>query len=79
MCDYGQANAIGQRYRIPKSLLQEVRQEQGVTLVDLARQAKVSKLTVINIEAGRTIAKQATVAKIAAALGVPPERITGSK
>lgn len=35
------------------------------------------ELTVINIEAGRTAAKRSTIAKLAAALGVPPERISG--
>ena len=49
--------------------LKAARQEQGLSLASLATKAGVSKLTIINIEAGRTVPKAETLAKISRAIG----------
>ena len=53
------------------------RREKGFSLVALAQRAKVSKMTIINIEAGRTIPKPRTIEKLSDALGVPARLLTG--
>jgi A/G-specific adenine glycosylase len=55
----------------------EWRRRQGLSLVALAQRAGVSKMTVINIEAGRTTPRPGTIKKLADALGVNAESLTG--
>ena len=57
------------------SSLKAVRRDRGLSLQGLAEAAKVSKLTVIRIEAGRTSPKRETLRKLAQALGVLPEEL----
>jgi DNA-binding XRE family transcriptional regulator len=50
--------------------LRKIRKEKGLSLVAVARQAGLSKLTVIRIESGRSHPLPRTVQKLAAALGI---------
>ena len=50
-----------------------IRKRRGLTLQQLAGQARVSKLTVIRIESGQSRPRRRTVEKIAAALGSEPD------
>lgn len=56
--------------------LRNVRREKGLGLVKLAQLAKVSKLTIIRIEAGKTSPRPDTIEKLAAALGAPTDELT---
>jgi len=56
--------------------LRNVRKEKGIGLAKLAQLAKVSKLTIIRIESGKTSPRPETIAKLAAALGVSTEELT---
>ena len=58
------------------SRARQVRREKGLSLVELARKANVSKLTIINIEAGRTSPRPETLGKLAEALSVPISSLT---
>jgi A/G-specific adenine glycosylase len=49
--------------------LRNMRKEKGIGLAKLAQLAKVSKLTIIHIESGKTSPRPKTIAKLAAALG----------
>ena len=60
------------------SPLRRIRKEKGFSLLDLASKAGVSKLTVINIEAGRAMPRPETLTKIANAMGVSIESIRHS-
>ena len=73
-CDYALQPA-SVRYDSP---LRAIRKEKGFSLLDLASKAGVSKLTVINIEAGRTMPRPETLTKIANAMGVSIESIRHS-
>lgn len=55
--------------------LREIRLSKQLSLIQLADQAGVSKLTVINIEAGRTSPLDSTIQKLAAVLNVRPNSI----
>ena len=59
------------------SRLRTIRHDRGLSLKRLAEIAKVSKLTVIRIEAGRTSPRRATLEKLAQALCVSPEKLGG--
>ena len=56
--------------------LRNLRIQSGLSLNGLAMAARVSKLTVINIEAGRTKPMRATVSKLASALNVDPKELS---
>ena len=58
------------------SKLKTIRHDRGLSLKRLAEIANVSKLTVINIEAGRTFPRRRTLEKLAQALKVPPEKLS---
>ena len=76
-CNFARASS-SQRSTQPRQThrLRLVRKSQDLSLVALARKAKVSKLTIINIEAGRTAPRPETVGKLANALGVPVNALT---
>ncbi len=59
------------------SKVRQKRREKGFSLVKLARKAKVSKLTIINIEGGRTNPRPDTLRKLAKALDVPLAILNG--
>ena len=58
------------------SNLRAIRQGRGLSLKRLAETANLSKLTVINIEAGRTSPRRRTLEKLAQALKVRPEELS---
>ena len=79
LCDH--ANLPEKSIEAKKSYASRVRQARknnNLTLVKLAQKAMVSKLTIINIEAGRTNPRPETMMKLAEALGVPVTNLTGS-
>ena len=55
--------------------LRKVRKEKGIGLAKLAQLAKVSKLTIIRIESGKTSPKPETISKLAAALQIEPDQL----
>lgn len=55
--------------------IRELRKEQSLTLVDLARKAGIAKGTLSEIENNKTNPSLATLDKIANALGLPVDRI----
>ncbi len=57
------------------SKLRMIRRDRGLSLKRLAEMAKVSKLTVIRIEAGKTSPRRETLVKLGRALNVPPEEL----
>lgn len=82
ICDYFQSIKLTERkelregrsaYWVPMVGLHSTRTRKGFSLVRLAQKARVSKLTIINIEAGRTTPRLKTLRKLADALGVRPE------
>ena len=58
------------------SKLRAIRRNRGLSLSRLAEIAKVSKLTVIRIEAGRTSPRQETLEKLGRALQVRPDELS---
>ena len=71
LCDY----AVAPTRAGSDSKLRAVRQAQGHSLLALADRAGVSKLTIVNIEAGRVIPRTQTLRKIAHAMSVPMSEI----
>ena len=59
------------------SKLRAIRRSRGLSLKHLAEIAKVSKLTVIRIETGRTSPRRATLEKLGRALQVCPDELSG--
>ena len=59
------------------SKLRAIRRDRGLSLKRLAEIAKVSKLTVIRIEAGRTSPRRETLEKLGKALQVCPDELSG--
>ena len=57
--------------------LRAIRRDRGLSLERLADVAKVSKLTVIRIEAGRTSPRRKTLEKLGRALQVCPDELSG--
>ena len=55
--------------------LREVRLRQFKTIRALATAADVATKTIVDIEAGRTVPRQSTMLRIAAALGVKPGEV----
>jgi adenine-specific DNA glycosylase len=70
-CDFAQGPQNDQH----ESKLRNARQAKGMSLTALAKKAGVSKLTIVNIEAGRTLPREETLFKISQALGVTLEEI----
>ena len=73
-CDY----ALNPKNVTRPSPLRAIRQKRGFSLMELASKAGISKLTVINTEAGRTTPRPETLAKIANAMDVSIESIRHS-
>ena len=71
LCDY----AVAPPSNRPHSALRIARQAGGFSLLELANKAGVSKLTIVNIEAGRVVARTQTLRKLAHAMGVPMSEI----
>jgi len=68
ICDYycsGEAPKRGQ----PGEALRKARLAKRMALVELAKRAGVSKLTIVNIEAGRTRPRPETIARLISVLG----------
>jgi A/G-specific adenine glycosylase len=88
VCDYFQdycgevtdknTTLVREREKLPPvaSNVRRLRKEKGISLVELARLAGVSKLTIIKIEANRTTPRPETLAKVAAALHVNPDELS---
>ena len=79
-CDFGR-HGSNEDSRLPMSKpssaaveIKALRQERGLSLKSLALRSGVSKLTIINLEAGRTHPRASTIRKIASAIGVDPKR-----
>ncbi len=70
ICDFYQLGKATETKAVKTTALREVRLAKRVKLVELAKKAGMSKLTIINIEAGRTIPRLETLKKLAASLGV---------
>ena len=61
----------------PPRKLRSIRRDRGLSLKRLADIAKVSKLTLIRIEAGRTSPRRETLEKLGKALQVCPDELSG--
>ena len=57
--------------------LKEFRRRKALTQRDLANQAGISYVTINQIEQGKHVARASTIRKLAEALGVKPEELTG--
>lgn len=86
ICDYYNENKArlikeepGRYETVVGTKLRNMRKEKGIGLAKLAQLAKVSKLTIIRIESGRTSPRPETIAKLAAALGAPAEELTARR
>ena len=76
ICDYvNHQQAVQEEDMSFASRIRQVRMERNISLVKLSDKAKVSKLTIINIEAGRTNPRPDTIRKLADALGVCLEEL----
>lgn len=84
MCEECKLNIICDYYWLEKEIgikvvktttLRKIRLEKSVRLVQLAEKAGISKLTIINIEAGRTVPRPETLEKLAVALEVRTEEL----
>lgn len=82
ICDYYNRNktrlikeAPGRYETATGTRLREIRKAKGVGLVNLARLSRVSKLTIIRIESGKTTPRPETLRKLAVALQVEPEQL----
>ena len=79
ICDYANLQQGPPEAKKPlTSRVRQTRMEKNLSLVKLAQKAKVSKLTIINIEAGRTNPRPDTLRKLAEALDVPMDVLAGS-
>ena len=61
----------------PPNRLRAIRRLRGLSLRQLAEAARLSKLTVIRIENGRTSPRRETIRKLAQVLGVSPKKLDG--
>ena len=83
VCDFVRSNGEGKHQSVEDNAvglpnrLRAIRQDQGISLRRLADAAKVSKLTVIRIETGRTTPRRETLDKLAQVLSVRPEELIG--
>lgn len=77
ICDYTYLRQGSLEPNEPEnSRVRQTRTEKSFSLLSLAKKAKVSKLTIINIEAGRTKPRPGTLRKLAEALEVPMDILT---
>ena len=86
ICDYYNQNKArlikeepGRYETVVGAKLRNMRKEKGIGLAKLAQLAKVSKLTIIRIESGKTSPRPETIAKLTAALGAPSDELTGRR
>jgi A/G-specific adenine glycosylase len=86
ICDYYNENKArlikekpGRYETVVGTKLRNMRKEKRIGLAKLAQLAKVSKLTIIRIESGKTSPRPETIAKLAAALGAPVEELTAKR
>ena len=83
VCDYFARSGEDETYRVendmnnPPSKLRAIRLDRGLSLKRLAEIAKVSKLTVIRIESGKTSPRRETLEKLGHALQVRPDELCG--
>ena len=83
VCDFIRANGEGTHRLVEDNdvaippRLRAIRQDRRLSLKRLADAARVSKLTVIRIETGRTTPRRATLEKLARVLCVRPEELIG--
>lgn len=70
ICDYAESGN-----RKHSGFLRALRQARKMSQSTLARRAQVTKLTIINTEAGRTLPRKETLTKIARALEIPERDI----
>ena len=77
ICDHTSRPKVLREKKALSFRIRKVRREKGISLVKLAQNAKVSKLTIINIEAARTNPRPETLEKLAKALGVSIDILTG--
>lgn len=75
LCDFYATGHSNRLMATPTHRLRDVRLAKGMGLAQLAKEAGVSKLTIIRIEAGRTTPQPKTIHKLAAALEVTPEEL----
>ena len=72
ICDYASNERICSPNRsLTSTMLRRARKEKGMSLKALSQEARTSKLTIINAEAGRTKPKLETLKKLSNALGIP--------
>ena len=69
-CDYAAGKSPTNHVDVEGCAIRKSRLEKRVSLVELSRRSRVSKLTIINLEAGRTRPRHETIEKLRAALGV---------
>ena len=60
---------------VPK--LRDLRERSFLSMDELAKKSDVSKMTIYRLENAKGIARPSTVRKLAEALGVKPEELTG--
>ena len=84
ICDYwakSSSESVGGESRYPsvdtESKLKIARRHRGLSLQRIAELAGVSKLTVIRIESGKTTPRKETLERLAKALQVEPDELTG--
>jgi A/G-specific adenine glycosylase len=76
VCDYAATDKVQELTpHLPR--LRTCRKARGLTLLELAALAGVSKMTIVNVEHGRTCPRQQTVERLADALGLPPGVLRG--
>lgn len=57
--------------------LKDLRERSFLSMDELAKKSRVSKITIFRLENGKSTARGSTVRKLAEALGVKPEELTG--
>ncbi len=75
ICDFYQSHGDRQPVSRLQTRLRAIRRKRKIGLVELASNAGVSKLTIINIEAGRTSPRLETLRKLATALEISEEQL----
>ncbi len=73
MCDFYKQESQSGKQRPPASRLRAMRSAMGIGLAQFAKESGISKLTIVNIEAGRTTPQPETIKRLAAVLKVGPE------